>query len=123
MQPIHKVFREQSKSEFEAYQRELTECAAVKGDKVNMEKPQEPLLKMLVIPAKNSATGLFQILNDNNGKGLIFEMKALDHYFDYLGSQFYDLYHWHGASLWSDYFPFGNNSHCYTDYGRESASE
>lgn len=31
---------------------------------------------MLVIPANNSATGLFQILNDNNGKGLIFETEG-----------------------------------------------
>lgn len=41
-----------------------------------MDKPQEPTLKMLVIPANNSATGLFQILNDNDGKGLIFETEG-----------------------------------------------
>jgi len=74
--PIHKAMREQNKAEFESYQRDLTEYAAAKGDKVNMEKPQEPPLKMLVIPANNSATGLFQILNDNNGKGLIFETEG-----------------------------------------------
>ena len=76
VEPIHKALREQNRAEFEAYQRELTEYAAAKGDKVNMEKPQEPPLKMLVIPANNSATGLFQILNDNNGKGLIFETEG-----------------------------------------------
>lgn len=76
VEPIHKALREQNKAEFEIYQRELTEYAAAKGDKVNMEKPQEPTLKMLVIPANNSATGLFQILNDNNGKGLIFETEG-----------------------------------------------
>ena len=76
VEPIHKAFREQNRAEFEAYQRELTEYAAAKSDKVNMEKPQEPPLKMLVIPANNSATGLFQILNDNNGKGLIFETEG-----------------------------------------------
>lgn len=74
--PIHKAMREQNKAEFESYQRDLTEYAAAKSDKVNMEKPQEPPLKMLVIPANNSATGLFQILNDNNGKGLIFETEG-----------------------------------------------
>ena len=74
--PIHKAMREQNKAEFESYQRDLSEYAAAKGDKVNMEKPQEPPLKMLVIPANNSATGLFQILNDNNGKGLIFETEG-----------------------------------------------
>jgi len=76
VEPIHKALREQNRAEFEAYQRELTEYAAAKSDKVNMEKPQEPPLKMLVIPANNSATGLFQILNDNNGKGLIFETEG-----------------------------------------------
>lgn len=74
--PIHKALREQNKAEFEAYQRDLTEYATAKGDKTNMEKPQEPPLKMLVIPANNSATGLFQILNDNKGKGLIFETEG-----------------------------------------------
>lgn len=76
VEPIHKALREQNRVEFEAYQRDLTEYAAAKSDKVNMEKPQEPPLKMLVIPANNSATGLFQILNDNNGKGLIFETEG-----------------------------------------------
>ena len=76
VEPIHKALREQNRAEFEAYQQELTEYAAAKSGKVNMEKPQEPPLKMLVIPANNSATGLFQILNDNNGKGLIFETEG-----------------------------------------------
>ena len=76
VEPIHKALREQNRAEFESYQRELTEYSAAKGDKVNMEKPQEPTLKMLVIPANNSATGLFQILNDNKGKGLIFETEG-----------------------------------------------
>ena len=76
VEPIHKALREQNRAEFESYQRDLTEYAAAKGDKVNMEKPQEPPLKMLVIPANNSATGLFQILNDNKGKGLIFETEG-----------------------------------------------
>ncbi len=76
VEPIHKALREQNKAEFESYQRDLSEYAAAKGDKVNMERPQEPALKMLVIPANNSATGLFQILNDNNGKGLIFETEG-----------------------------------------------
>lgn len=76
VEPIHKALREQNRAEYESYQRDLTEYAAAKSDKVNMDKPQEPPLKMLVIPANNSATGLFQILNDNNGKGLIFETEG-----------------------------------------------
>ncbi len=73
--PIHKSLREISKLEFEEYQRKLTEYAASKN-KSEMERPKEPPVKMLVIPANNSATGLFQVLNDNNGSGLIFETEG-----------------------------------------------
>ncbi len=73
--PIHKALREVSKLEFEEYQRKLTEYAAAKN-KTDIERPQEPPIKMLIIPANNSATGLFQILNDNNGSGLIFETEG-----------------------------------------------
>ena len=73
--PIHKALREVSKLEFEEYQRNLTEYTATKN-KAETERPKEPPVKMLVIPANNSATGLFQILNDNNGSGLIFETEG-----------------------------------------------
>jgi len=73
--PIHKALREVSKLEFEEYQRNLTEYAAAKN-KAETERPKEPPVKMLVIPANNSATGLFQILNDNNGSGLMFETEG-----------------------------------------------
>lgn len=75
VEPIHKSLREISKLEFEEFQRKLTEYAATKN-KSEVERPQEPPVKMLVIPANNSATGLFQILNDNKGKGLIFETEG-----------------------------------------------
>ena len=73
--PIHKALREVSKLEFEEYHRNLTEYAATKN-KAETERPKEPPVKMLVIPANNSATGLFQILNDNNGSGLMFETEG-----------------------------------------------
>ncbi len=73
--PIHKSLREISKLEFEEYQRNLTEYTATKN-KAETERPKEPPVKMLVIPANNSATGLFQILNDNNGSGLMFETEG-----------------------------------------------
>ena len=73
--PIHRSLREVSKLEFEEYQRTLTEYAATKN-KAETERPKEPPVKMLVIPANNSATGLFQILNDNNGSGLMFETEG-----------------------------------------------
>ena len=73
--PIHKSLREVSKLQFEEYQRNLTEYTATKN-KAETERPKEPPVKMLVIPANNSATGVFQILNDNNGSGLMFETEG-----------------------------------------------
>jgi len=75
VEPIHRALREQNKAEKEEYQRQLTEYSMTK-DKTDIERPQEPPLKMLIIPANNSATGLFQILNDNKGIGLIFETEG-----------------------------------------------
>jgi hypothetical protein len=75
VEPIHRTLREQSKAEQQEYQRQLTEYSMAK-DKTDMERPQEPPLKMLIIPANNSATGLFRILNDNKGIGLIFETEG-----------------------------------------------
>lgn len=75
VEPIHKSLREISKLEFEEYQRKLAEYASTKN-KSEVERPKEPPVKMLIIPANNSATGLFQILNDNNGSGLIFETEG-----------------------------------------------
>jgi hypothetical protein len=75
VEPIHRALREQSKAEQQGYQRQLTEYSMAK-DKTDMERPQEPPLRMLIIPANNSATGLFQILNDNKGIGLIFETEG-----------------------------------------------
>ncbi len=75
VEPIHRSLREQAKAEHEEYQRQLTEYAMIK-DKTDMERPQEPPMRMLIIPANNSATGLFQILNDNKGIGLIFETEG-----------------------------------------------
>jgi len=45
-------------------------------DKSEMERLQEPPQRMLIIPANASATSVFQILNDNEGVGLIFETEG-----------------------------------------------
>ncbi|GHV28679.1 hypothetical protein FACS1894176_11300 [Bacteroidia bacterium] len=75
--PIHRELIEQNKVAFEEYQRELNNFAlANKNDKRDMERPQEPPVRMLIIPANNSATGLFQNLNDNQGVGLLFETEG-----------------------------------------------
>ncbi|MDR1346192.1 MAG: hypothetical protein LBK03_05785 [Bacteroidales bacterium] len=47
-----------NKAEDKEYQRQLTEYATTKGN-ADRECPQEPPLRMLIIPANNSTTGLF----------------------------------------------------------------
>jgi len=47
VEPIHKALREQNRAEFQAYQRDLTEYAAAKGDKLNMESHRNHRLKCL----------------------------------------------------------------------------
>jgi len=76
VEPIHKSLKEKSMKEKEIYERELNEYVQAKKEKTCMEKPVEPPMRMLIIPANNSATGLFQILNDNNGAGLLFETEG-----------------------------------------------
>lgn len=75
VEPIHRKLREQAKAAYVEYQCKLTEYAAAKN-KSEVERPVEPPMRMLIIPANNSATGLFQILNDNLGIGLIFETEG-----------------------------------------------
>src|SRR5690606_1520461 len=40
------------------------------------DKPAKPQEKMLLLPANSSATGVFQLLADNDGRGLIFETEG-----------------------------------------------
>ena len=76
VKPIHKLLREQAKWLKQQYDQELTDYNAEKGKVSNLEKPTKPPEKMLFIPANNSTTGVFQLLSDNEGKGLIFETEG-----------------------------------------------
>ncbi len=73
--PIHKHLREMYAVEKEQYEVELSRYVATKN-KEDLTKPQEPPLRTLFIPANNSATGLFQLLKENEEKGLIFETEG-----------------------------------------------
>jgi hypothetical protein len=73
--PIHKHLREIYAIEKELYETELQRYATTKN-KEEVSKPQEPPLRTLFIPANNSATGLFQLLKENEEKGLIFETEG-----------------------------------------------
>jgi len=75
VEPIHRQLRELNKLENEEYTHCMAEYSANKKN-LDMEKPQEPPLRVLFIPANSSATAVFQILNDNEGVGLIFETEG-----------------------------------------------
>jgi hypothetical protein len=76
VQPIHKSKREESIQLRKKYDAELKEFNIKKKKDFNLIKPIPPPEKMLFIPANNSATGAFQLLNDNSGNGLIFETEG-----------------------------------------------
>ncbi len=67
--PIHKMKREQAEQERQEYLIKVKE-----GDK--SEPIDEPKQKMLIIPANTSCTGFYQLLNDNDGQGIIFETEG-----------------------------------------------
>ncbi|RLD85196.1 MAG: DNA primase, partial [Bacteroidetes bacterium] len=72
--PIHKAMREKASLLKQQFEIETAEYNSKKGK--DKEKPKEPPESMLFIPANNSATGMFQLLSDNDGKGLIFETEG-----------------------------------------------
>jgi len=73
---VHLEYRKQAKQMKQQYEVDLNEYNANKGSDSNIEKPQKPPEKMLFIPANNSSTGAYQLLNDSEGKGLIFETEG-----------------------------------------------
>jgi hypothetical protein len=73
VEPIHRSLRQLAKAEYEQYQTDLQQYNA---DKQSSERPKEPPMRMLFIPANNSATGLFQLLKENEEKGLMFETEG-----------------------------------------------
>lgn len=76
--PIHLAIRQQAKLIKQQYEVDLQEYNKIKGKgKDNtVDKPQNPPQKMLFIPANNSSTGFFELLNDSDGIGIIFETEA-----------------------------------------------
>lgn len=76
LQPVHTELRDQAKKLKKVYEQELAHFNKTKKDNPDAIKPVPPPELMLFIPANNSATGFFQLLNDNNGKGMIFETEG-----------------------------------------------
>lgn len=74
--PVHKSKREQSKVLKQQYDSEMNMYNLHKGKSEKAEKPSKPPEQMLFIPANNSVTGVYQLISDNEGKGLIFETEG-----------------------------------------------
>ena len=71
--PVHQELLKRYQTMKTQYEAEMMEYNLVKMKDFNLEKPVKPPEKMLFLPANNSATGVFQLLADNDGRGLIFE--------------------------------------------------
>ena len=76
IEPIHENLRSINEAEKMEYKEKMQRYNAAGKNKVNMEKPDEPPLRMLFIPANSSATAVYQVLNDNNGQGIMFETEG-----------------------------------------------
>lgn len=76
VEPIHFALRETAKQMKRQYDSDMAIYNANKGKDYAAEKPTKPPQKMLFIPANNSSTGFFELLNDNDGRGLIFETEG-----------------------------------------------
>lgn len=74
--PVHKLKREQAKVLKQQFNTEMATYNMNKGKDENLDKPGKPPEKMLFIPANNSVTGVYQLISDNEGRGLIFETEG-----------------------------------------------
>jgi hypothetical protein len=74
VESIHKELVEQGKLMRRQFENEMAEYRHNKDE--NAEKPVKPPVKLLFIPANSSSTGVFQLLFENEGRGLIFETEG-----------------------------------------------
>jgi hypothetical protein len=74
--PVHKQLRDASAVAKSEYQIEMQQYLQEVKKDATRQKPEEPKDKMLFLPANNSSTGIFQLLDDCDGKGLIFETEG-----------------------------------------------
>jgi hypothetical protein len=74
--PVHLLMRQESQRLKDQYEEDLQEYYQMRGKNSKIKKPVKPPELMLIIPANNSATGVFQLLYENGGKGLLFETEG-----------------------------------------------
>lgn len=76
VEKIHKELLSNSKIQKEQYELDLAAYNASKKNDTRLQIPEKPVQKILFIPANNSSTGFFELLNNNNGQGIIFETEG-----------------------------------------------
>ncbi len=74
--PIHDRIFSENKALEEEYNKKILQYRTDSRKNPLIPVPQKPGKRMLFIPANNSASGVFQLLNANEGKGLIFETEG-----------------------------------------------
>lgn len=75
VKPIHDRKRESFARKMKAYNEECRRNAKNKEQSEDTA-PEPPKLEALLIPANSGSTALYQMLNDNDGRGLIFETEG-----------------------------------------------
>ncbi|MFA8434986.1 MAG: DUF3987 domain-containing protein [Marinifilaceae bacterium] len=75
VKPIHRDLTRESESQHQQFEAELSRYLSIRKMKPEQPRPQKPPVRMLFIPANNSATGMFQLLGDNDSS-LLFETEG-----------------------------------------------
>jgi hypothetical protein len=90
--PVHETLRLQTQVSRQEYKTGMRQYDLLKWKEGAIEKPDRPPELMLFIPANNSASGVFQLLYENDGCGLIFETEGdtLSHAFQSDSGQYSD---------------------------------
>ena len=76
VKPVHWSLRKQCTLMKQEYENRTWEMNACKTKDTYMEKLEKPPELMLIIPANNSTTGMFQLMHENKGRGLVFETEG-----------------------------------------------
>lgn len=74
--PIDEILRKEAKRLKERYDLDMKKYNKLRGKRDAIKKPVRPPELMLIIPTNNSATGVFQIMSENEGRGLLFETEG-----------------------------------------------
>lgn len=76
VKPVHFALRKEAQQMQQEYENKMREYNVERLKDASAEKPEKPAQRMLFLPANCSAAGMFQLLSDNNGIGLIFETEG-----------------------------------------------